>query len=346
MEGLRPYFVGLVSPLTSLAAGVKDKAVCAFSLSSFTKEEIYLLLQELEDARRENKALSEQLENVKQWLLHEDRIAEQMTRLKELDAKQGKEEFFARRRAHLVRLLELQMQGLPARVVYREPCAWSSFLWISLGHKDNQALGKTIVAKNSPVVIGNVLVGIVEEVQDSLSKVRLITDDRLTPAVRAVRGDEQQAVLLGQIDRLSQLLEGRRELFASDQEERAFFAFLKRFSSQSPLQSHAYLAKGELYGSSSPLWRARGQTLKGVGFNYAFGDEEGGPKDIRTADLLKQGDLLITSGLDGLFPPGLEVAIVTKVECLREGESSFQIEAVSLLEDMQNLHSVFVLPAG
>ena len=48
-----------------------------------------------------------------------------------------------------------------------------------------------------------------------------------------------------------------------------------------------YLAKGELLGTSLPIWRGCSHLLKGVGFNYDFADEEGPLLE------LKQGNLLI-----------------------------------------------------
>ena len=95
--------------------------------------------------------------------------------------------------------------------------------------------------------------------------------------------------------------------------------------------------------------------MKGLGFNYDFSDNEGPARDLRTGEivgssskkqvaLLKEGDLLITSGLDGIFPAGLEVAVVSKVHCLKEGASSYELEAKAIAENFNELSSVFVLP--
>ncbi len=342
---VRSWLIGQVSPYFGSFLQAKERVGACFLKATFTQEEVTLLLNDLDALERDNKALTEQLDNVKQWLLHEDRIEEQMIRLEKLGQQESRKEFFLKRREQLAQILQLQTKSLPAKVVYREPCSWSSFLWINLGEKHNRALGEVVIAKNSPVVFGNILVGVIEEVKESLSKVRLISDARLIPSVRAVRGPTQHAILQRQIEALSRTLQERAELFASEQEGRVFFAFLERLGRQeNSVQEDAYLAKGELYGSSFPLWRSRGQKLKGVGFNYDFADEEGLARDLRMGVLLKEGDLLVTSGLDGLFPSGLEVATVSKVECLREGACSYQIEAISLLDDLHGLSSVFVLP--
>ena len=89
-------------------------------------------------------------------------------------------------------LLKLQLKAIPAKVIYRDPASWSSFVWLGVGEKHNRALQEPIIVKNSPVVMGNVLVGVVEEVEEMQCKVRLITDSSLIPSVRSVRGGEQR----------------------------------------------------------------------------------------------------------------------------------------------------------
>ena len=49
-------------------------------------------------------------------------------------------------------------------MVFREPSSWSSAFWIDVGERQNKALGKNIVAKNSPVLFGTSIVGVVEYV--------------------------------------------------------------------------------------------------------------------------------------------------------------------------------------
>lgn len=184
---------------------------------------------------------------------------------------------------------DLLSKTIPAKIIYRSPSFWENTLWINVGEK--------LIEKNSPVVFGNCLVGIVEETHSNYSVVRLITDSSLCPSVRVLR-------------------EGQ------------------------------YLAKGELHGSGNPLWRSKGHRLKGVGFNYDFLDEEGVPIDLRSSNpvLIKAGDLLVTTGLDGIFPKGLQVGIVNHVETLKEGDYFYSIEAKPVLENFDNLTFVFILP--
>ncbi len=62
---------------------------------------------------------------------------------------------------------------------------------------------------------------------------------------------------------------------------------------------------------------------------------------LRTEDL-EEGDLLVTSGGDGVFPPGLRVGSVSTVD--RRTNGSFQEAEIVPAVDMTKLEEVFVLP--
>lgn len=196
---------------------------------------------------------------------------------------------------------------ITAQVILRTPATWNSSLWVNAGTATNDALKKTIVAKNSPVLSGNNVIGVIDYVSPHQSRVRLITDSALTPSVRALRSGPKD-----------------------------------------PL----YLAKGELHGSGSPLWRSNAKMLTGIGFNYDFGDEYSPARDLRTGKtspnssavpLLKVGDILVTSGLDGVFPPNLPVAKITKIHPLQEGDFSYSLEAIPTAANLDTLTTVFIL---
>jgi rod shape-determining protein MreC len=311
--------------------------------------------------RAENEKLRREVEKTKEWLVFEGRLQGQIERLKTLISHQSEEpqwkEFLVRRSKQLAHVLDMQLHAMPARVIFRDPALWSSFVWVGVGERDNEALGKAIVAKNSPVISGSSIVGVVEYVGKSASRVRLITDSRLVPSVRAVRGSRQNRQLLEQLEAFFSQLQTRGDLFSSKEEIDLLMhslAVLKsRLSQQLP---DAYLAKGELSGASRPLWRLRGNRLKGVGFNFNVGDEEGEARDLRTGELLlsrkkesalpilKEGDLLITTGLDGVFPPDLNVAIVSEISPLREGACAYELEALPTAGNLSELSSVVVLP--
>ncbi len=319
-------------------------------------------LLELERLRQENQSLRMQIDHIRQWLLLEDRLEEQWERLQSLAGREESsvfwKDFFKRRTKELVQTLDLQLQSLPAKVIFREPASWSSCVWINIGEKDNRSLCRTIVAKNSPVLIGASIVGVIEEVGERKSRVRLLTDASLVPSVRAIRGSQQNLVLLEHVNALLFSLSLRDDLFASEGEAKQLseelFALSKRLLAD---EGDHYLAKGELYGSSSPIWRSHRQILKGVGFNYDYPDSEGPARDLRTGvpleggnprervPLLQVGDLLVTTGLDGIFPPGLRVATVSKVAQLREGGAAYEIEARATAGNLDELTHVLVLPA-
>lgn len=314
---------------------------------------------ERERLLQENELLKAQVEAMREWLVVDDRIEEQLNRLKQIahlhDQEAEWRDFFHRRGAQLAKGLEMHMKSLPAKVVFREPANWSSVLWINVGESDNEAMKKCVVAENSPVLAGTSLVGVVEYVGRKQSRVRLITDSRLVPAVRATRGVSQNGFLLDHLEPLLYSLCLRDDLFKTREEVEkvlALLGLLKQVLSQAT--PDLYLAKGEIHGSSSPVWRSRSKVLKGVGFNYDYADEEGPARDLRSGvaldsrrppvALLKAGDLLVTSGLDGVFPAGLHVAVVSRVERLREGASSYEIEAHAAAGNLNELDHVLVLP--
>lgn len=307
----------------------------------------------------ENQALKTQVETLYEWFLCEGKINEQVEVLKELlktasDAPMS--DFLQRRAKHLRARLQDQLLSFPAQVIYRDPSSWSSSLWIDAGEEDNQAMGHVVIRKNSPVVVGSSLVGVIDYVGKKQSRVRLITDSGLSPAVRAVRGASQNRELLQLMHTLTQRLQSREDLFSSKEEKEQSIAHIEALKKKLGIQGEdGYLAKGELQGSSTPFWRSRGLTLKGIGFNFDYPDEEGGARELRTGrpigaagqalPILKVGDLLVTSGLDGVFPPGLFVATVSWVSPIQEGGYAYEIEAKPTASHLHDLQTLFVLPA-
>lgn len=355
---LRAAVVKILSPTWRGFHFLKSGFFTAFTLPALqTSPSSEKNAFELERLQRENQILRTQMESVRQWLFFEERIEEQLKKLNQYSSEKNSDlkDFSSRRSRELYQALNLQLHSLPAKVIYREPSSWSSSVWLNVGDKHNEILGKTIVAKNSPVLAQGAIIGVVEYVGKKQSRVRLITDSGLTPSVRALRGSEEDRFLLEHIEAVLSGLKIRNDLFETDEEGSAFFQrlhFLKERLSQT--SADHYLAKGELYGSSTPLWRARSPILKGVGFNYDFADEEGSARDLRTGEsilkkndaipLLKIGDLLITTGLDGVFPAGFRVGVVKKIGLLREGGTSYEIEATACAGNLDSLKHVFILP--
>jgi len=296
-------------------------------------------VQEIKSLALENHQLRTQLGLVYEWIASEKRLQEQaeLFRLCGKDSTESRE-FVQRRSNEMKALLQKQTMAAFGRIVYRDPGSWNSSCWIDVGEENNLSLGQQIIAKNSPVVSGSSLVGVVEYVGKKQSRVRFITDSSLKTAVRAVRGSPLDRQIASLTQNLAEQLKKQPDVKPEQ------LAALSVIQKGLPIRwEDSYLAKGEISGSSASYFRSLKSTLKGVGFNCDFKDEEGPARDLRS-EILHEGDLLVTSGLDGLFPPGLKVAIVTKVELLRPGAFAYQLEATANAGDLADLASVYVLP--
>jgi len=317
---------------------------------------------ELDQLKQENQLLQAQISSVREWLFFKDHLEKQKELLAQIrhilkKEETGDQEFFVRRAQELCTRLEMGLQSVPAKVIFREPLSWSSSIWINVGEKTNGLIGKKIVAKHSPVLAGTSIVGIIEEVGEKHSRVRLITDAGLVPSVRAIRGGEQNRFLLEHLNMLLINIESRPDIFPNIEKNQVLTQWLLEIK-QKIDEQHAehYLAKGELYGCSHPLWRSRNQILRGVGFNYDYADEDGPARDLHTGEsldplnkkraipLLQSGDLLVTTGMDGIFPKGFRVGVVTRVFPLAEGASTYEIEARATAGNLDNLNEVVILP--
>lgn len=264
-----------------------------------------------------------------------------------------------RHRIVLENNLRQQLEGLPARVIYRSTAAWNSSLWIDVGNADNTSSDRVIVSKNSPVLSNGAVVGVIDYVGEKQSRVRLITDSGLTISVRAARGGWKDQWLAEMLTTLQRQLSSRHELFAHDFDKDKLLDELALLSGKLQSTSETTLmAKGELSGSSNPLWRSPGQRLKGTGFNYDFADEEGPARDLRSGapegslsedkaiPVLKVKDLLMTTGYDGVFPPGLPVGEIAAIHPLDEGDYYYTLEALPAAGNIDDLAYVLVLPSN
>jgi len=322
----------------NLPKGISDR-IRSFAVASLSHRPFENGSNELARLQLENQNLRTQIDHVYEWVLFDQRIAEQFEFLKE------HRDFSQKRAVHLRELLTEQLSSLPAQVIYRDPSSWSSSLWVNVGEENNRALGHIIVAKNSPVLADGALVGVVDYVGKKQARIRLITDSGLSPSVRACRGATQNRELAHQFQALLHQLEKRNDLFSTDAEKKQFLAQLHQLKERNgSWWEDGYLAKGEVHGSSAPFWRSRGPILKGIGFNFDY------PEDSTShlkagVPILKEGDLLVTSGLDGVFPPGLRVGIVAQIEPLKEGSYAYEIEVRPAVSHLNDLQTVFILPS-
>jgi len=303
--------------------------------------------------KTENKQLKEQLENVQAYLASHEHIESQKIQLEQLrgNVDENHALFFKRRSQALSDRIDLQLHSVQAKVVYRNPTSWIEFAWINVGENENEKLGLPIIRKNSPVLSYGSVVGIIEKVEKTRSLVRLITDPAFTVSVRVSRGLENRRVLTHALNHLIQQLTPYKEYSTVCSQIHAITEGLSRDG------INRYLAKGEIKGGSASLWRSGKKILRGEGFNYDYADEEGPALNLRTGlpysekatetttPLIQTGDLLITTGYDGLFPQGLPVAWVKKVHPIDDASISFNIDAIPLHSDLDRLEHVTILPS-
>ncbi len=232
-------------------------------------------------------------------------------------------------------------KAIAARVIYRDPASWSSSVWIDVGK-----LTGPMIQKNSPVVVGRALVGVIDYVGKRQSRVRLISDVGLKPAVRAVRGHAQNMALVEHLDPILRHLSTRKDLPISRDDQTTLVRNLTQFKERLSDDCEGWhLAKGILQGAGSPLWRSVNHTLRGIGFNYDFADAYGPARELASGrPIIQVQDLLVTTGLDGVFPPGLSVGEVTKILPLQEGAYTYEIEAVPAIGNLDALQTLFVIP--
>lgn len=297
---------------------------------------------------QENVYLREELRNLRAVLAHE------MTFLRQ--APTATNEQRKRRLLALKELFDAQWQGVPAKVIFRSPDSWNSALWVNVGSVANEKSGREIVAKNSPVVVGKAVVGVVDYVGKRQSRVRLITDSALTLSVRALRDTTADRSFAASLEEVLIGVQIHSHFLHDEAEVDQFKSYLEQCLKQCAWKPGIddYLAKGELHGSGAPIWRSSGKKLVGTGFNYDFADEEGEARDLRSGKpvnghgeetpLIKVKDLLVTTGMDGVFPPGLVAAEVTKIFPLKEGDYFYDIEAKPAAGQLDDLSIVYILP--
>lgn len=339
-DRLRSIAVGAVAPPIKVMRQLAKSS----AFSSPESEELHRL-------SLENERLKAQIAFLSRFDRYQEMVSDQLEELGECIRYSDSQ----RRAEVLAQMVEHELRALPARVTLRTANSWSDCCWIGVGQRDNHRLGEVVIGKNSPVVVGTSLVGIVDHVGHSRSRVRLIGDSSLHPAVRVVRGGPQDRELLAHVSAVQEGILARGDLFSTDQATKTLLENLEILKRHlDPEAAGTFLAKGSLHGSVRPQFRRVGTLLKGEGFNYDYSDEEGPSRDLRTGGvsgsdaspipIVLAGDLLVTSGLDGLIPEGLSVATVLEVEKLQEGDCSYTLFAAPTAGDLNHLTQVFVLP--
>lgn len=350
-ESIRGMAMATLAPLWNTLGNIQTVAT-SFLGSGHSTEESSEESRDLHQLEIENQILRNEIRKMQQLFEHELRIITQLT-----NSLSPHSDDVYQHQAELLSLLQSEILSVPAQVIYRSPSSWSNSLWVNVGEKHNADMGKKIIAKNSPVVIGKNVVGVVDYVGGSQSRVKLITDSGLTPSVRVSRGSQQYQHLKDQIQVLQGTLAAQPNLFDTPQEKTEIMGLLEKLKRGLDTTGDNWLlAKGELQGSSSPLWKTHGQTLKGTGFNYDYSDAEGPARDLRsgnpipandsipTMPIIQEGDTLITTGYDGVFPFGLSVAEIEKIHLLKEGDYYYELDAIPTAGNLNELEIVYILP--
>ncbi|MFZ4674063.1 MAG: rod shape-determining protein MreC [Chlamydiia bacterium] len=160
-----------------------------------------------------------------------------------------------------------EFSAVQAKVIFRENISFGSFVWVDRGEADNRRLGANLISKKSPVVLGKGVVGVIEEVLEHKSLVRLVTDPKLQISVRVDRG-KKGIYLEERLTELSALLEKEDSLFKNGEHRELTLEWIKMLLEKVRPLKGALLAKGVIQGIADPSWRVSHNTLYGYGFNY------------------------------------------------------------------------------
>jgi rod shape-determining protein MreC len=356
-EKIRGNFIALIAPAWEKLALFKASDRLLHGDESEQKNNLSSE-EELSRLQLENQLLNNELQFLTRLLENKETVDSSIQTISKISNEaQTDSTYYQSYIERMKKGLEAKIQAMPGRVIFRSLDTWNSFLWINVGSADNPSPPeKQIIAKNSPAVVGNSIVGVVDYVGPHQSRICLITDSRITPSVRAVRGGVKEMAVGDHLDVVLNAFRRKNNQWMQEHERQTLIKMLKNIkSAMRPGGQSWYLAKGELEGSVQPSGRTSGQILRGTGFNYDFSDEEGSGRDLRTGNLvdnpqdkpvpiLKINDLLVTTGMDGIFPPDFKVATVTKIDLLKEGDYYYELEAEPTAGHLDNLSLLFILP--
>jgi rod shape-determining protein MreC len=355
-ERLRGLTVAMLAPMWEQLHNVKSFSIASTPLSLSTNASPNENNKRIQQLEIENSHLRSEVYKLQGLFEHELYLIDQLSSLPQ-NTLPRLSETIRQHQSDLHSLVKKQLESIPANVIYRSPTSWSSSVWINVGTSDNEKKGSEVIAKNSPVVVGNSIVGVIDYVGKNQSRVRLITDSGLTPSVRVARGNPQNQILSEKIQLIQSTFATQPHIFRDSSEKNELLKKLTELKNRVNKKEETwFLAKGEIHGSSQPLWRLQGQRLQGIGFNYDFSDDEGPARDLRTGQpinaadsiptmpILQANDLLVTTGLDGVFPAGLHVATVKTIATLKEGDYFYELEALPTAGDLNEISLVFVMP--
>jgi len=220
--------------------------------------------------------------------------------------------------------------GLRVRVLAREAGYWDRFLWIDAGRETHP--DHSVLQRQSPVVCGDVVVGLIDYVGRRQSLVRLLSDPQCCPAIQ-VHAEAPSGLWIA-AQRLQSLLRRSKDLDLGVQRS------LEKSLGQIPChQGNLSNWKGMLKGFSKE--GTGGPELVGDFFSTQM--LEGDPGSIEPSI----GQLLVTSGLDGIFPPGLKVGYLQTLKDPDGVRPLREFTAIPALDSFENLFWLTVLsPRG
>ncbi len=197
-----------------------------------------------------------------------------------------------------------------APIIARDPGDWASFIWVEA---PNETAAQEWI--EAPAIVGDIAIGMVDFAHHRRCRVRLISDAQLSLSV----------TLSAQCEAASQI---------ADQ------------SSEGAVKCPPMV--GQVRGLGGALWNSSGTLLIGEGYIP-------GPTRIEICELthinilrskrFAPGDLLVTSGLDGIFPKNLRVGVVERVESDESSNTRYEFSAKSAV-DLHALSEVWILKKG
>ena len=152
--------------------------------------------EEIDRLKLENQLLANEVLNLTDILKNEALIALQVLDKDSDTLSQRIDMLQLLREQDFSRLLSLQLSSIPAQVIFRSPGSWTNSFWVNVGAADNDSLQNDVIVKNSPVVVGTSIAGVIDYVGKHQSRVRMITDSGLCCSVRVMRIVDKQAKYL------------------------------------------------------------------------------------------------------------------------------------------------------
>ena len=260
-EKMNGRTVAFLSPIWEGLTKAKMALINAFDTSNPTPKFehqhgfVLSMQEEMQRLRLENQLLLNQLTDL-QVILDEKQLLDRQLKdvsqasleIADILPKESYQKYHQRMKS----LLDVKINCMPARVIFRSLDTWNNSLWINVGTDHNIQGKNPIIAKNSPVLVGDSVVGVIDYVGRRQARVRLITDNTLTPSVRVARGGEQDGQVVEHIDFLLHRLKRTKKLIIANEDRESLSALLKELRVQlQPMRAFSLSGKRRIAGVQS-----------------------------------------------------------------------------------------------